>query len=165
MEQCFFAKSSATIDALLAADYAQGIISVHWEKNNDDAVLARLSDPSFGRGDASRILKLYDIMGTNNIVSLTTILDGIQIPIRHGFFPLLSRANHSCTPSTRIYSPDAPFGKYYPSENEVTVYTTRPVRAGEELTFDYLRPLSLAVKRQELLNEFGFHCQCDHCVR
>jgi hypothetical protein len=43
------------------------------------------------------------------------------------------------------------------------VTTTRAVREGEPLTFDYVNSVPLEQKRAVLLKQYGFRCLCPRC--
>lgn len=72
-------------------------------------------------------------------------------------FPEASRYNHDCGPNA-MYSVDS-VGLTH------TVYTTREIAVGEEVTVSYLDVFSShAWRREELKGSFGFECSCRRCV-
>ncbi|KAK7968756.1 hypothetical protein PG996_002819 [Apiospora saccharicola] len=75
---------------------------------------------------------------------------------RHGFFPLLSRFNHSCIPNAAV-----PIVKDA-SRDTPALYATRDITAGEEITFccDPHFESQTARERHEAL---GFACDCPAC--
>jgi hypothetical protein len=112
------------------------------------------------------IQRLYDIMSTNCIVAELGLkpvmfaggVRGHVVVPHYGFFPLMSRANHSCTPSVTLVHPRST------SAGSVTTFvTTRDVKAGEALTMDYVNATPLSKKRLELYKGFGFRCRCERC--
>ncbi|KAF2666885.1 SET domain-containing protein [Microthyrium microscopicum] len=70
-----------------------------------------------------------------------------------GFFVLQSRFNHSCLPNST--TPAAP-------TYTVTRYATRPIFAGDEITFSYTPDLKFMV-RQERHRALRFVCTCSAC--
>ncbi|PIA62797.1 hypothetical protein AQUCO_00200665v1 [Aquilegia coerulea] len=70
-----------------------------------------------------------------------------------GLWILASFINHSCLPNARrLHIGD-----------HVLVYTSRDVRAGEEITFAYFDVLTPLKKRREMCKTWGFHCNCKRC--
>ncbi len=170
VEQCLTLLPRHEIDALLAAGYARDVTAAAaqgWEAPGDERALAYMCS-TFPTVDAALVRHLYDVVGTNNIIASTTLVPGAtgvvyEIPLRYGFFALLSRANHACSPSVRLAIPRYPFAPLHCVEG-VSVYTTRTVRAGEPLTFDYIVNSTREAKRTTLMHLFGFRCACDTCV-
>lgn len=71
-------------------------------------------------------------------------------------FVLGSKAAHSCRPNT-----------LYTSRDGVLRYiATRPIAAGEAVTFSYinLHGLPRKMRRSQLISEKHFHCCCERCV-
>lgn len=76
-----------------------------------------------------------------------------------GLYTLLSSFNHSCEPNAAVSSVD--------NMHDVALKTTRPVKAGEEITITYI-PLTESTtlaERQQLLKNYFFTCRCPRCVR
>jgi len=162
-EECLKTIPGPELEALVSkGGYADGIGLVKWEVPGDDNALEYLVRTYKKPGDLIR--RLYDIMSTNVIIADTGLMameDGqghrFHVPYpRYGFFPLLSRANHSCTPSATLVRP--------PTEPGVThVVTTRPVKEGDALTIDYVQAEPLETKRTFLLENYDFRCACERC--
>ncbi|KAJ7736866.1 hypothetical protein B0H16DRAFT_1730611 [Mycena metata] len=71
-------------------------------------------------------------------------------------FPVLSRANHSCSLSTTL--------KWDPGSFSAALYAQRTLRAGEEIHHPYIDVLApRAVRRVQLADRYNFHCACPHC--
>ena len=70
-----------------------------------------------------------------------------------GLWLLPSFINHSCCPNARRLH----VGDY------LIVHASRDLKAGEEITFAYLDPLSPLNKRKELSVTWGIHCKCKRC--
>ena len=111
---------------------------------------------------------LYNVMQTNCLTGAVTVIpvggmtikgtpiSGFWIPDRHGFYPRLSRLNHSCEPNTKPMKP----------QPTVTLVALHAIKKGEELTFNYLNegtqsPPSVA--REYLMKYFRFRCSCLLC--
>ncbi len=168
VEACFKWLPRAEIHALLAADYATGVVDAAqaWETPGDDRALVHICS-AFPDADAALVRRLYDVVATNNVMSCSAHvpIGGriFEVALRYGLFALLSRANHSCVPSVRLCAPCFAYGPFH-CEKGVPVYTTRAVRAGEPVTFDYAENAPAAGKRALLRKLFGFACQCEQCA-
>lgn len=97
-----------------------------------------------------------------------------------GVYPLFSFANHSCAPNA--LNAKGPLDGDATLDNTLLLRASRPIAAGEEITFDYLDRAherravsraggaadepepSAAKRRASLLEHFGFTCQCPACV-
>ncbi|KAK8097387.1 hypothetical protein PG984_016526 [Apiospora sp. TS-2023a] len=75
---------------------------------------------------------------------------------RHGFFPLLSRFNHSCLPNAAV-----PIVKDAPRDAPA-LYATRDITAGEEIRFSY-DPHFESQTARERHEALGFACDCPAC--
>jgi hypothetical protein len=76
-----------------------------------------------------------------------------------GLYALLSSFNHSCEPNAAVSS--------VADTHEIVLKTTRPVKAGEEISITYI-PLTHScsvAERQQLLKHYLFTCGCPRCVR
>jgi hypothetical protein len=161
-EEALKALSPEQIQAIIEARYATGGIAGTWESPGDDKALLYMTQTY--KAEASAVRLLYDIMATNCVVAdmgLSPFIGpgGARMYMsfpKYGFFLLLSRANHSCQPSVTINPPKK-------QSRAVPVITTRPVVAGEALTFDYMHMEPLKGKRLKLLKAYGFRCACDYC--
>jgi hypothetical protein len=87
-----------------------------------------------------------------NTLTLTTpTLD----PLGLCFDPLLSRANHSCTPNSFITF----------SGSSANLRTLIPITAGEEITLPYVdTTFPTPVRQQELKERWFFDCHCELCA-
>ncbi|KAJ7503121.1 hypothetical protein B0H11DRAFT_1712207 [Mycena galericulata] len=72
-----------------------------------------------------------------------------------GVFPTISRANHSCSLGTTL--------KWDLTSFSASLYTQRAVRAGEEITNQYVDVLAPRAERRAQLARYGFVCACAHC--
>ena len=75
-------------------------------------------------------------------------------------FDVISACNHSCDPNAEISDVN--------EAGEVTLYSLRPIEAGEEITICYgkqmLRWLPRRIRQQVLGREWGFDCACHRCA-
>ncbi|KAK8036475.1 hypothetical protein PG991_001612 [Apiospora marii] len=74
----------------------------------------------------------------------------------HGFFPLLSRFNHSCLPNAAV-----PIDEEGPRDTPA-IHATRDIAAGEEITFSY-DPRFASQTARERHGALGFACDCPAC--
>ncbi|KAK4263479.1 hypothetical protein QN277_028878 [Acacia crassicarpa] len=70
-----------------------------------------------------------------------------------GLWLLPSFINHSCYPNARRLH----VGDY------LIVHASKDIKAGEEITFAYLDPLSTLHKRKEMSMTWGIQCRCKRC--
>ncbi|OCK74456.1 SET domain-containing protein [Lepidopterella palustris CBS 459.81] len=80
-----------------------------------------------------------------------------QASIQQAIFPRISRMNHSCVPNAQ--------GNFHDEMGRFNVHATRDIKAGKELTLNYL-PEHGAVKatrQSRLLSGYGFLCDCPAC--
>ncbi|KAF7190771.1 SET domain-containing protein 5 [Pseudocercospora fuligena] len=77
-----------------------------------------------------------------------------------GIFPVCSRFNHSCTANAAYH--------WNPHSEEEKVYSVQDIRAGEEITVNYISDevwhLPGKERRAAIKAKFGFDCQCDRCA-
>lgn len=74
-----------------------------------------------------------------------------------GVFPLYSHINHSCVPNVH--------NAYNPTIQCLTVYSTRDIQAGEQITVSYLSSLCRTrLQRQGEIQKWGFDCACAACT-
>ncbi|KAF3915226.1 hypothetical protein ABW20_dc0108873 [Dactylellina cionopaga] len=93
----------------------------------------------------------WSIYKTNRFTCKT--LDGAKKGL--GLFPLSARLNHSCVPNV--------FHRYSPSIDRLTIHALRDIQPGEELFTSYIDICHPTVKRQQMLNHWGFRCGCTAC--
>jgi hypothetical protein len=148
-------------------------IPTQWDQT-DQANLERLQR-TFPAAAAADIRGLHEVMATNNLVSRLQhqrgYLNGKEITVAtakaHGFYPLLSRANHACKP-TAVLQPPADLVTFFNSEaskeQRMCIVTTQAVRAGDELTIDYVQGVAPDEKRTYLFQNHGFRCRCGACA-
>ncbi|KAM0328679.1 hypothetical protein ACHAQA_005091 [Verticillium albo-atrum] len=75
---------------------------------------------------------------------------------KEGVYPTICLVNHSCIPNCC---------ENWDYEAGVeTVYTLRPIFAGEELTFAYEHGEMFAQRQLTMKTMFGFECKCDFCL-
>lgn len=74
-----------------------------------------------------------------------------------GLFPFYSRGNHSCIPNSH--------NAYNPTIGQLTIQSTRQIRAGEQLFLSYIDGACRTnSQRQKQLNNWGFTCKCQACT-
>eukprot|EP00579_Thalassiosira_antarctica_P014566 CAMPEP_0201930774 /NCGR_PEP_ID=MMETSP0903-20130614/25826_1 /ASSEMBLY_ACC=CAM_ASM_000552 /TAXON_ID=420261 /ORGANISM="Thalassiosira antarctica, Strain CCMP982" /LENGTH=277 /DNA_ID=CAMNT_0048469911 /DNA_START=39 /DNA_END=868 /DNA_ORIENTATION=- len=80
-----------------------------------------------------------------------------------GLFEKICRINHSCRPNTKIRT----VTDSEPEEYAVIAFCD--IEAGEGLTLSYLQQRSESrsteIRREELLEKYGFRCECEACER
>ncbi|KAM5481871.1 hypothetical protein McanMca71_006566 [Microsporum canis] len=77
--------------------------------------------------------------------------------------PLISRLNHSCTPNAHQMVIGLR-GRGATERKFVSIRATKIIPKGEEVTvpYDFIH-MAPAVRRQYMLNRFGFVCRCNSC--
>jgi len=77
---------------------------------------------------------------------------------RHmAIIPEPARMNHDCGPNAQYY--------LNPLTLIHTVHATRPIAPDEEITIAYSNPMEPhAIRQDNLLNTFHFHCSCSRCT-
>ncbi|KYO17151.1 SET and MYND domain-containing protein 4 [Alligator mississippiensis] len=85
-----------------------------------------------------------------------TVVNREQVRLATAFFPVLSLLNHSCNPTTSVMF----------SGTAVTVRASQPIPKGQEI-FHCYGPhrcrMGAAERRQRLLSQYFFVCQCQAC--
>ncbi|KAF2876202.1 hypothetical protein BDV95DRAFT_218942, partial [Massariosphaeria phaeospora] len=86
--------------------------------------------------------------------TLLTLPPNTNPELRNGFWTHASYINHSCLPnSARTFIGDMHF-----------LRATRPIRAGEELTHQYVSPdLDIDARQAKYNASWGFTCDCELC--
>lgn len=72
-------------------------------------------------------------------------------------FPKGARINHSCRPNTSHF--------WSEKLNKRTVYVTKRIEPGEEITATYVHLLQSHDDRQKDLEQYGFTCSCEVCAQ
>ncbi|KAL7274830.1 hypothetical protein RUND412_002261 [Rhizina undulata] len=79
----------------------------------------------------------------------------------YGVFEIISRINHSCCPNAKV-TWDKNVWKMF-------VTTMRIIESGEEICVNYLDApkldLDVVLRREELLEKWGFLCSCKRCLQ
>jgi hypothetical protein len=70
-------------------------------------------------------------------------------------YEIASRFNDSCTPNCNQSPSDL--------TNKMAIHTVRDIKAGEELTGYYVDPEQPQEARQQVLDDYGFTCDCTAC--
>lgn len=68
----------------------------------------------------------------------------------------VAKMNHSCEPNVKVT---------FSGSNKVVAVAQRPVKAGEELRISYIDEFADYEKRQKLIGEYLFTCNCPKCER
>ena len=117
----------------------------HGERERARALLSSLSAAKPGAGDLGSVIETNGIVvnaGTKEAFTVVNLM--------------ISRCNHSC-------SPNAAFG-WDVELQEARLSTKRPIRAGDEVTINYLGARGSRARRQRLLlKRFNFVCKCELC--
>eukprot|EP01112_Ceratiomyxa_fruticulosa_P012128 TRINITY_DN3343_c0_g1_i1.p1 TRINITY_DN3343_c0_g1~~TRINITY_DN3343_c0_g1_i1.p1 ORF type:complete len:388 (-),score=68.38 TRINITY_DN3343_c0_g1_i1:46-1209(-) len=75
-----------------------------------------------------------------------------------GIYLLHSNLNHSCDPNVKI--------DFQGDQNEISIVTKEGIEAGQEICFSYVPSyLEPDQKRDELLELYGFECECETCKK
>ena len=82
---------------------------------------------------------------------------GSRSPFQQAVFCRISRLNHSCVPNAQ--------GNFHGRLGRLNVHATRDIRAGEELTLNYLQEEGAGrdSRHRRLLDGYGFECDCPAC--
>ncbi|KAF2122708.1 hypothetical protein BDV96DRAFT_639275 [Lophiotrema nucula] len=72
-----------------------------------------------------------------------------------GVYPTICLINHSCIPNSH--------NNWNSDAKHETIYATRPIKAGEEITISYDRGGPANERRATLKSSFGFECDCRIC--
>lgn len=101
---------------------------------------------------------LYLCVGTNNVAYVNSNFDILGF----GLYPVLSRANHSCSPNA-LFSPGNLEFK------EAALVARRDIEPDESITWNYVRgELFLygdyMARKLKLREDFQFVCRCDRCL-
>lgn len=95
------------------------------------------------------VLRLHSIWGTNSF--------GNDDPQFQWLYIKVSRFNHSCVPNCACSHESE-------GKNTMTVWSSRDIQAGEELTVAYLDIFNPRLQRQSTtIRNWGFRCSCAAC--
>ncbi|XP_054825759.1 methyltransferase FGSG_00040 [Prosopis cineraria] len=104
--------------------------------------------------DMGKLLAILDVNSlTEDAVSANVLGKKNNDYYGVGLWLLPSFINHSCCPNSRRLH----VGDY------LIVHASKDIKAGEEITFAYLDPLSSLHKRKEMSVTWGIHCRCRRC--
>ena len=118
----------------------------HGDRERARALLSTLSASKSGAGDLGGVIE------TNGIVVSASRQRGPFTVVNL----MISRCNHSCSPNA-AFSWDAEL-------QEACLSTKSPIRAGDEVTINYLGSRGSRARRQRLLlKRFDFVCTCELC--
>jgi hypothetical protein len=102
--------------------------------------------------DLSTSQELLSILKKNTLTLVAPTFD----PLGAAFDPLISRANHSCSPNSYIIFDGA----------RVSIRSLTAIKAGSEITISYIDATYPIYRRQkELEDRYGFVCQCPVCLQ
>ena len=100
------------------------------------------------------ITPILNQLSSENITRLECVVGSAIYLLHHCL-------NHSCEPSGLV--------TYMERDGHVSVYAKRRIKAGEEISFnyfgDYFDKLNTKERREILLHNFKFVCQCQKCAR
>jgi hypothetical protein len=182
----------ALLASWTADSYATRGAGHNWEEEDDERALAYLIEKS---GLPHAVVRgLYLVVGSNAITASLTKLplplpsldhadyalaarQKAEIGSEHwpavivartfGFFPHLSRVNHSCTPNVTVRLPSID------SDGPIELCAIESIAAGSEVTYNYIgvgdsfkefAPVLRTSMRTQLYVEYGFRCKCVECV-
>jgi hypothetical protein len=102
--------------------------------------------------DLNTTQRLLFILKKNTFTLIAPAFD----PLGAAFDPLISRANHSCSPNSYITFDGA----------RISIRSLTPIKAGSEVTISYIDATHPIFRRQRELEErYGFICQCSVCLQ
>lgn len=104
------------------------------------------------------VRELFFCVGTNNV----GILNAEGLVEGYGLYPVLSRADHSCEPTTRL-GPG-------PTSGTLSLVAVHAMQPGEPVTWSYFREAEFLgadfeTRNLGLVNVFRFACRCGRCQR
>lgn len=107
----------------------------------------------------SLVQSLINGVGTNNV----GVLNHDQCVVGYGIYEVLSFANHSCEPSTRLTAANA-------AQGQVSLVAVRDIAEGAAVTWCYFRESEFLghdyiTRNLGLVNVFRFVCCCERCKR
>ena len=90
---------------------------------------------------------------------LTDLIDEVECECEGtGFFSLQSLVNHSCVPNVKIEQREDDL------DSTIKFTATREIKAGEELTMNYIGDGLDFESRTDALKDYGFTCTCPLCA-
>ena len=99
--------------------------------------------------------EIFHALGVLDVNSVK-INSGPQVVNGHGLYPLTSLLSHSCISNSKTV---------LKSDYSLDCKATSFIRAGEEITKQYVSPLEPTQMRQEKLkNGWYFDCRCPRCL-
>ncbi|KAJ7647805.1 hypothetical protein FB45DRAFT_733633 [Roridomyces roridus] len=161
-----FAAQDIPAGALILVDRPIAVVpsnvSSPWKREAFDALIPRISQPSRDTVLALANCKPVEECPVIEGIAYTNAF-GIQLstppdtaPQEYGgIFPNVSRANHRCGLNTAI--------KWDLASFSVSMFSLRPVRAGEEIHNQYIDVLAPRHVRRAQLARYDFDCMCPHC--
>jgi len=100
--------------------------------------------------------RAVDAMLVFSYNAYTTTLNGHRC---QAVYPVISKANHSCTPNGSVYAYNNGHGE---------IYCIRPIACGDEVIVSYLTDWQLALpvtqRQQRFLQNWEFNCFCRRCT-
>ncbi|RYR64834.1 hypothetical protein Ahy_A03g010869 isoform A [Arachis hypogaea] len=103
--------------------------------------------------DMEKLLAILDVNSLTEDAVSANVLRKNNDSYGVGLWLLPSFINHSCCPNSRRLH----VGDY------LIVHASKDMKAGEEITFAYLDPLSPLSKRREMSMTWGIQCKCKRC--
>ncbi|MED6180287.1 hypothetical protein PIB30_008783 [Stylosanthes scabra] len=103
--------------------------------------------------DMEKLLAILDVNSLTEDAVSANVLRKNNDFYGVGLWLLPSFINHSCCPNSRRLH----VGDY------LIVHASKDLKAGEEITFAYLDPLSPLSKRREMSMTWGIQCKCKRC--
>ncbi|XP_057747975.1 methyltransferase FGSG_00040 [Arachis stenosperma] len=103
--------------------------------------------------DMEKLLAILDVNSLTEDAVSANVLRKNNDSYGVGLWLLPSFINHSCCPNSRRLH----VGDY------LIVHASKDLKAGEEITFAYLDPLSPLSKRREMSMTWGIQCKCKRC--
>jgi len=123
------------------------------DPGTDDQVRSRLI--AEGRSGAELERATAEELRLRAIFHTNVVSTGFKDDFGSGIFPTFSRLNHSCTPNVEI--------DFKPKLGQQTVFATRDIDAGEELTTSYIGLLHCRDQRADALRKWTVDCDCNAC--
>lgn len=119
------------------------------EKTIRDYVASGSGDFNLTDAQLDFVLRLHSVWGTNSFASDDPLFQSLYLEV--------SRLNHSCIPNCA-------FSHESKGKNTMTIWSSRDIQPGEELTVAYLDIFKRRLLRQfTTIRNWGFVCSCAAC--
>jgi hypothetical protein len=122
----------------------------------DSAVLMKVK--TLSKDQQRQYLSLHNNYPGGNVFSSifkTNALPCGPDSVTGGVYPTICLINHSCAHNSHHSWNDM--------TSSETIHAIKDIKAGEEITIDYGKPVPFDARRARLRSSFGFECDCSLC--